>query len=349
MGDFELLAQLITSKVRSRPVLDAIYSQLMLLPGLRQYIFDLPESARLGVLRAVELQLLQANEVLFLKGDKSDRLYIVLRGSLGAYDGHSGPADSQLTEGKVFGDRGLVRKLPRLYTCRANSPCALLTISAVDFKAFLEPAFHNRYEEKLMHIDSYLPGAKNLPLHAKDKLAAVLVLQDFPKGRRLATPGRLIPNLYLLRTGECTLRAGSMKLVRLGPGSWLGEEALFGHPSAYWAEVTAENTSVFTVTPEDLTRSLPEPVIENMRRQFKLKQQSRTHLAEKLHNTSMSDLSAVNLDGAFRLAHPGAKRRLVIAQRRSPSSTHIQEWSKLRQELHHYTPCWPDGFLSARP
>lgn len=347
MGDLALLMQLLTAKIRPRALLDSLYTELMRLPGLRQYLLDLPETQLVAALRAVELKLLQEGETLFSKGEASDQLYVVLQGALGVYDGHS-PSDPQLAVGKVFGDKGLARKAPRQYTCRAISDCALLTLGVEGFKASLEQAFHARNDEKLRYIDRFLPGARALPLQTKDRVAGALVLCDLPRGRRLAVPGRVNPQLYLLRTGECTVREGPFTLVCLGSGSWLGEEALLGKTCAYLAEVTAESTTAFVVSIEDITRILPEAVIEHMRRQCALKQQSRGSIASKLHNSSVQELPARTPNAVFRLAHPAAKRRLIIAHQRKPSLGQSVQWSQLRQDLHHYTPCWPDGALTTR-
>lgn len=347
MGDFALLIQMLAAKVRPRGLLDGLHAELMRIADFRQYLFDLPEMQLVGVLRAAELKVLQAGETLFSKGEASDQLYVVLRGTLGVYDGHS-PSDPQLAVGRVFGDRGLTRRAPRQYTCRAMTDCALLTLGVADFKACLEQAFHVRNEEKLMYIDRFLPGARSLPLHTKARIAAALVLCDFPKGRNLASPGRMSQFLYLLRTGECTVRGGHFSLVCLGSGSWLGEEALLGKASEYLAEVSAESTSAYVVATEDITRILPEAVLEHMRRQCALKQRSRVSIASKMHNSNSAELLVKTPNVVFRLAHPAAKRRLIIAHQRKPSLGQSLEWTRLRQDLHHYTPCWPDGALTSR-
>lgn len=348
MGDFALLVQLLAAKVRSRALLEELCVEMMRLQGLRQYLFDLQEAQLLGVLRAVELKLVQEGEILFHKGDASDQLYVVLQGAFEVYDGHSLSSDSQLTVGKVFGDRGLARKAPRQYTCRAVTDSAVLTLGIEEFKLQLEQAFHVRNDEKLTLIDRYLPSARSLPLHTKDRLAAAFLLYDFPKGRRLSTPGRISPVLYLLRTGECIVKEGQFTLVRLGSGSWLGEEALLGKSSAYFAEVNTETATAFVISIEEITRILPESVLDHMRRQYVQKQRSRVGIAAKLHNSSYADIAFKHSNAVFGLAHPAAKRRLIIAHQRLPSLGQVQEWTKLKQELHHYTPCWPDGSLSAR-
>ena len=134
MGDFALLVQLLAAKVRPRALLEGLHTEMMRVQGLRQYLFDLPEAQLLGVLRAVELKLIPAGEVLFHKGDASDQLYVVLQGAFEVYDGHSPSSDPQLTVGRVFGDRGLARKACRQYTCRAATDCAVLTLGIEAFK-----------------------------------------------------------------------------------------------------------------------------------------------------------------------------------------------------------------------
>ena len=347
--DLTQIAGILETSQRTPEQKSLLSSQLLLLSDLRQYLFDLPETQRDTLLEALSLRRYAQNDFVFHKGDQSDLLYVVLEGTVGIYDcvGTHSTLLAQLGPGKVFGERGLVRKAPRLFTSKATTELALMCLGAGEFKTLLEPAFHTRTEEKLAFIDRYLPGAKQALMTSKERLAYVFSMQFCPRGRRLAHQGRPLDSLYFVKSGECTvseLRSFSHQtIVKLGPGSLFGDESvLLSRVCPYNIDVSAEGTWLYTVSKEDAARFIPEAVLENMRKQCILKVENRLSLVGTFPHPAQEREKAKNSESLLRMAHPAAMKNIEIAKRRSPSiQTPLNtdpQWQGLKDDLSHFTP-----------
>ena len=333
---------------RTGKQLESLYNHMLRMADLKQYLFDLQEEKRGRLLAAVQLLDVPAGEFIFHKGDSSDLLYTLLSGTIGMYDGHGlhSPMVATLPPGKVFGERGLVRKAPRMLSALALTPCILMTLTAGEFKTILDSAFRLRNDEKIYFIGRNLPGAKNVLSTVKEKIAYSLNMRFCPKGRRLLTQGKHSDTLFFIISGECTVSQVSAGIqhmvVTLGPGSLFGDESvLLGQASSYHVDVTAEGTRVYSLAKTDALQFIPDSVLDNMRRQCTLKFETRHSLLSRSrvhpHSTPQSP------EPLFRLASPIAKRKLVFAQRMRPSIQHLtrcetERIESLRLDLCHFTP-----------
>ena len=315
---------ILQAEQRSTSDLDFLSSQLMLLNDLRQYIYDLSDAKKLKLFTAFKLEIYEEGEVVFVKGDVSNKLYVILSGKLDMLDVEGSRTVvliATLSAGKMIGERGLVRRTFRMLTARAHTQCFLLILDQASFRSFLESAVYTRMEEKLKFIDRHIPCARPLLVALKERLAYTLNMQYFHRGRRLLGQGETLDEMYFVFYGECVVwghgESENRKVVKLSSGCWFGEECvLLGLRSIYDVSVSSEYAWLYSLTRESALKLLPEATIELMKAQYLLKHQTRTHIASqtRLFPARPIELPALHL---YKLASPAAKRLIIRNKRKS--------------------------------
>ena len=345
------VSSVLLSSSRSRSQLDFLLTQLLLLADFRQYLFDMPEEKQFRLLTALQVVTVQEGEFVFHKGDPSEWLFTLLSGSVAIHDGFGAesPQVATLDPGRIFGERGLVRKTARLFSARAVADCSLMKLSAPEFRAVLEPAFRTRSEEKLAFVDKHLPGAKNIFSTVKDKLSFAMTMRFCHKGHRLLAQGRFSDFLFFIISGECAVSqarlGGPSPVVTLTPGGLFGDESiLLSRPSSYNVDVSAEGTRLYALSRADTFQFIPEPVLDGMRRQCLLKFDTRNDLLQKNNLSPRFSLQPSPAPATFRFASPYAQRKLAHAQqsRLSLNPTDASTLESLRLDLCHFTPSLKD-------
>lgn len=347
------LIEVLRNSVRNIAQLDFLYKQLLLMPDLRQYLFDLSTEKRLQLLANFTLQIVPQSEFVFRKGDVSDCVYVLLDGTVGIYDGISvhSPLVATLSAGKVFGERGLVRKVARLFSARAITDCVLMQLSAAAFKALLEQAFRLRTDEKLIFINKHLPGAKNMFSTLKEKLAFSLSMTFCHKNQRLLAQGKTTEMLFFIIAGECIVSQNNhgvaKTVVVLTPGGLFGDECvLLDRPSSYSVDVSVDGTRVYTLSKRDAFQFIPDPVLQHMRSQCLQKFENRHSILRKQLPPVRSLSTQEHCpELVLKYASPDAKRRLMHAR---PSHQALNSQSEktllsLRLDLNHSTPWGRDS------
>jgi len=103
-------------------------------------VLDTP--ARDAVLAACSLRQLGGGDTLFGAGDASDALYVLVAGSLGAFDPARGTMRERLAgvivPGETIGELGLITDRPRTTTVRALRDCTLLRLPRDGFMGLVD-------------------------------------------------------------------------------------------------------------------------------------------------------------------------------------------------------------------
>ena len=103
-------------------------------------VLDAP--AREAVLGACTLMPLAGGATLFAAGDPSDALYVLVAGSLGAFDPARGATRERLAgvivPGETIGELGLITDRPRTTTVRALRDCTLLRLPRDGFMGLVD-------------------------------------------------------------------------------------------------------------------------------------------------------------------------------------------------------------------
>lgn len=249
----------------------------------------------------------------------------------------------------MIGERGLVRKSPRMLTAKANVKTMLITLEEAPFRALLETAVFHRLDEKLKFIERYLPNTKSQSTILKERLVYAFNMHFYRRGQVLIAQGDLADSIFFMYSGECTVieKHGQLqrKVVKLATGSWAGEESvLLGRRCAYSVIVSSEDAWIYELARGNALKLLSEATVEAMKAQFAVKHVSRKLLAEKVITFTPSCSPDLEIDTRFHLASPIARRRLAVHPKtllRQLRNLHDQRSDELRIELNDHREIGP--------
>lgn len=102
---------------------------------------ELTEAQQADLARQFRSKRFDAGQVIFLRGDPGDALYVIASGHVSVGLTSAGGKEVLLTQlgpGDFFGDLALLDGEPRSADCIAQTECWLLVLQEADFAAFLE-------------------------------------------------------------------------------------------------------------------------------------------------------------------------------------------------------------------
>jgi CRP-like cAMP-binding protein/predicted MFS family arabinose efflux permease len=193
-------------------------------------------------------------EEIVRQGDPGDRFYVIASGRAEVLV--AGFAVSVLGPGQGFGERALLRDVPRTATVRALEPMELV---ALDREAFVYAAtgehaatgalgraagdgLHLRHRQRV----DLLAGVSLLSHVARpslDRLAETALLQSWPAGEAIIRRGEEGDRLYVLAGGRAEVVAATGPAAVLQPGDSFGDIAML-HGIPRTADVVASEPSV---------------------------------------------------------------------------------------------------------
>jgi len=172
------------------------------------------------------------------QGDPGDCFYIIESGNAQVLvDGHF---VGQLGPGASFGERALLRSVPRTATVRSTEPMELLSLSRQDFLAAVgeqqevvastgtpTPAGDSDWTgRRRIEILSHLNLLSHLDARAIGKLADRSVIDRWPEGASIVRQGEEGDRFYVILDGRATVSVDSVQVSELLPGDQFGEIAL---------------------------------------------------------------------------------------------------------------------------
>jgi CRP-like cAMP-binding protein len=185
-----------------------------------------------------------------LQGEHGDRFYVVKEGSADILvDGY--PV-GRVEQAGSFGERALLRDVPRTATVRAREPMQLLALSREAFLAGLTgqesvgvlspvPASSGagaRDVDSLAAVLARLPLFSHLDSPTLRRLAELAVVDSWEPGAAIVRQGEHGDRFFVLLDGEATASVDGRVLNGIRPGDQFGEIALL-HDVPRTATVTA--------------------------------------------------------------------------------------------------------------
>jgi CRP-like cAMP-binding protein len=197
------------------------------------------------------------------QGEQGDRFYVVSAGTAeilvdGFCVGSVGP-------GGYFGERALLRNVPRMATVRSREPMDLLVLPQADFLAALTgqvgtttpPSQDRAYPDspgltrrQRVEVLSRVSLLSHLDAGALRHLAARSEVEQWPEGAAIIRKGEEGDRFFVLLDGSAVVAAGPEAVTELRPGDQFGEIALL-HGVPRRADVTAASRAVTLSLPRD--------------------------------------------------------------------------------------------------
>jgi CRP-like cAMP-binding protein len=189
------------------------------------------------------------------QGDRGDCFYIIASGTAQVLvDGHF---VGQLGPGESFGERALLRDVPRTATIRSAEPMLLLSLSRQDFLAAVwaqqvapagtaapgpsgESGESTWTGRRRMEILSRLNLFSHLDAKAIGTLADRSVIDRWPEGAGIVRQGEAGDRFYVMLDGRAAVSVDSHPVSELLPGDQFGEIALL-HGVPRSADVVASS------------------------------------------------------------------------------------------------------------
>jgi len=197
------------------------------------------------------------------QGEKGDRFYIVRTGSADVLV--DGFLVGSATPGGYFGERALLRDVPRMATVRSREPMELIALQQLDFvtaltgqegagstlgdaRSYGDAAELTRRQR--VDVLSRVSLLSHLDSDALRQLAEHSEVEHWPEGATIIRRGEQGDRFFVLLDGRALVSAGSETVSELHPGDQFGEIALL-HGVPRRADVTAASPTMTLSLPRD--------------------------------------------------------------------------------------------------
>jgi CRP-like cAMP-binding protein len=318
--DPELVDQVIhilKSSCRSTYELEIITYFSNSLPDVRTFTRNLSKAKLLELAQYYKLETYADSSFVFVKGDSSNKLYILIRGCIELMDFNT---DHQLNllatvnPGKIIGERGLAKNLPRSLLARAKGEVAVMTLDKEKFKSYIQDQVYVNLREKLDFIEKYIPGIRSITSTQKERLSYSLHFTTFSKGEILIEQGGSIQHMHFIIEGECILskhsQGSKIPILMLSKGSIIGDEIiLLNKPSSYTVTVATDTLITYKITKNEV-KLLPESTLDILKSFLTSKQKERNNLQNRIESIS-KDRTESLIYKRFSKAAPGARKLLI--------------------------------------
>lgn len=318
--DPELVDQVIhilKSSRRSSYELEIITYFCNSLPDVRTFTRHLSRAKLLELAQYYKLETYADSSFVFVKGDPSNKLYILIRGCIELMNvnpDHQLNLLATVNPGKIIGERGLAKNLPRSLLARAKGEVAVMTLDKEKFKSYIQDQVYVNLREKLDFIEKYIPGMRSITATQKERLSYSLHFTTFSKGEILIEQGGSIQHMHFIIEGECILskhsHACKIPILTLSKGSIIGDEIiLLNKPSSYTVTVATDTLRTYKIAKNEV-KLLPESTLEILKAFLIAKQNERNNLQNRIESMS-KDKTQKLFYKRFSKAAPGARKQLI--------------------------------------
>mmetsp|Transcript_12232 Transcript_12232/g.23204 ORF Transcript_12232/g.23204 Transcript_12232/m.23204 type:complete len:409 (+) Transcript_12232:594-1820(+) len=322
----ERLINILRNRQRTPDELQVILDFLMSVEALENILVCLSTAERNHLCRACHLSAFEQEQVIFAKGEKSDRFFVIISGIVECVNIAKDETvlyGTTLTSLQTLGEKGIMTDHPRSLTVRTLSTVYLVSISAKDFKTYLEKGIFSRFETRLNFVEANIPNISAYTTAQKMNIVYALLKFTFKRNHLILPPLSVSEFLFFVIEGECVLtvshKGHEKKFVKLARGACFGDESvLLGRRSEYGVRVTSEFADFFALKRNELPIVFLEDTLSQLRKNCDLKLVSR-NLLTKLANKRPSITQNQGLSSAkrFPLASLQARRSLMKAVNRS--------------------------------
>jgi CRP-like cAMP-binding protein len=309
--------EILVTSHRSSADIEYLVEFIKTLEDLRNYIQYLNTYLHYQLCREFTVELFRQDEIVFNKGDFSDKLYIILAGRLEMLNiGDSAEfiLIALLGPGKMIGERGLARNLPRSLSARAREDTLLLTLNFKSFKEIMLASVQANLEEKLRLLDICIPGIKKYSMQQRERIVYDMEKLIHHRGDVIIKEDTLQDYLYMIQEGTCIISSGCYSarkiITRVGANSLFGEEGvLFGNKSKFTVTVSSEYLNSYRIRKYNVMNLIPDDCIRALQLAYRAKEEGRVILFS-IHNSTDNSDSEENHTIDFLKASPHARKRL---------------------------------------
>ncbi|KAK3249277.1 hypothetical protein CYMTET_41285 [Cymbomonas tetramitiformis] len=148
-----------------------------------------------------------------------------------------------LTEGALFGIKGLVYTCRRNYTVRSVGKVELWVLTQDAFQSHRRLHHSELFSERLRSVQANQALA-DMPERLQSQLTEVLERKTYKQGETVIKAGLLDEHLYIIARGECAKQEGSREVARLEKGGSFGQNAVKRNNRRRRTSVVAASPSV---------------------------------------------------------------------------------------------------------
>lgn len=215
--------------------------------------------SKLGLLGSMfKLEGFEDGQVVFSKGDKGNKFYVIVEGTVTVRIGETSLFEETLGEGQWFGEMALMLGTVRGASVTAKGPVLLASLADTSFKRFLQvaPELSEPFQAMLRHRTANVLKRFEMFKHLKenrrwskiDLLSNLFSYETFEKGWKVSRSGREGDKFCIVTYGELEVRCGNQIIEYLKEGDCFGESALMIPSNRYQnVSVTAMSTCVLLV------------------------------------------------------------------------------------------------------
>lgn len=218
---------------RSNTEIDDLLIYFKSLEDLSNYTTNLSTKALHQLANNFYIEEYLPNSVVFTKGAKSEKLYVIMHGHLNMVD-HSSDGTEKLIatlhRGKMIGERGLIRDQPRGLSATAKDNVILMALDGQKFKSLMMLNISAELTDKVNFLNSYIPDFKIYSNTIREKIAYAFELVSFHKRDLVIEEGAFSEYFFYILDGECMLSKGvppkKTNIMTIGRGCSIADECV---------------------------------------------------------------------------------------------------------------------------
>lgn len=289
---------ILSSTQRSPQQLELVLTCMKSLEDLHNCTSILPKHTLIQIASNLFIEGHKRNSIIFNQGDKSDKIYIVMRGRLNMLDG-CGKLSATLKKGSMVGERDLIKDQPRSLTAVAKTNVLLLILDGEIFKNIIAVNIKAEHEEKLAFLCLNIPNLKLYSNNVKEKVAHIFDLEVHHKRAILLEEGNFTEYVYFVFDGEVMLSKASppdkTNILTVSCGCSIGDECVFlGKLSEFTATVHSETLRIYKAKRSDLLAIIPDDILKKLeylsRRKYFSRKEIIGHTKVKRRSTNLSHI-----------------------------------------------------------
>ncbi|KAG1665295.1 hypothetical protein FOA52_015872 [Chlamydomonas sp. UWO 241] len=163
-------------------------------------LYNLSEQQQWQLAKAMKLQTVTKNQVMFRKGDPGDAFYIIEEGAFTISDEH-GTCLAKVAQGSCFGELALLRREARAATVVATTDGMVLVLSREMFTSLLGDLGQMRAVWRF-EVLRRVPLLNELDAASLGQLAQALEAEDFEPGQDIIKEGTKGDRFYIVERGR---------------------------------------------------------------------------------------------------------------------------------------------------
>lgn len=286
--NYELLISILQHNHRTLDQVDILAKQLTYYKDFKSLCENLSMSKRQEMVRYLRYLRLEPEKVIYKRGEVSDRMFIVLSGSVRLFKDESGldGKREELGDGRKFGDDEMIQEKMRKRTAITNTEVECVYIMKKDYKRTLGLEPITNLKQKLKFVIDHFPFIKEYSYVQKERIAMIMQFEEYYKGITVLEKDSYQDCLYFISHGEMAISLPQYKrprrnLVKLGIGNSFGEEgALYQNITSYQVDVISDYAAVYKLQRDDIISIVPEEIVNKWKELYLLKELGREELKD---------------------------------------------------------------------